>query len=148
MSRPAASSVVLPSPRVLGRWPEVPASRRGPWWTTEPCVDWMNGHGGGEGLAQGACQPDVNPLGLGRKREREQLPSFALLFTPRRVPAFIKHLLYACVLRNGPLALLSAQHQGPPGGTSSPTGVLPSASATAGQPRSPLDTGQAAGIGT
>lgn len=148
VSRPAASSVVLPSLRVLGRWPEVPASQRGPWWTTEPCVDRMNGMGVGRGWHGGlACQSAVNPLGPGREWEREQLPSFALLLTPRRAPAFTKHLLYACVLRNGPLALLSAWHWGPTGGTASPTGVLPSASATAGQPRSPLDTGQGPGIG-
>ena len=149
VSRPAASSVVLPSLRVLGRWPEVPASRRGPWWTTEPCVDQMNGMGVGRGWHGGlACQSAVNPLGPGREWEREQLPSFALLLTPRRAPAFTKHLLYACVLRNGPLALLSAWHWGPTVGTASLTGVLPSASATAGQPRSPLDTGQGLGIGT
>lgn len=67
MRRPAASSVVLPSPRVLRTVAGSPRLRAWALVDNGPCVDWMNGHGGGEGLAQGACQPDVNPLGLGRE---------------------------------------------------------------------------------
>lgn len=115
------------------------------------CEPGKGGPAPGHTVVPGAdlsSAPTVCRAGLCWGWKGSRVPSFALPLPPRRASAFIKHLLYAWVLRNCPLALVSALHRGPRGDTASPTAVLPSTPSAASQSGDPLDTGRTPGVGT